>query len=108
MLANLHAAYQGTSGMTAQCNISMFWPGHTANIARTREMCRQCHTNLPSQPKLPSVTDQKTPKVPFEMTFSDYFQLGSHYYLIIGDRLSGWTEVIQIKPSTQSAGAEGL
>ena len=108
VLMNLHAAHQGTSGMMARCNISMFWPGYTTDITRTREMCRQCHTNSPSQPKLPPVTDRKTPKVPFEMIFSDYFQLCGHHYLIIGDRLSGWTEVIQIKPSTQSAGSKGL
>ena len=42
------------------------------------------------------------------MIFSDYFQLVTYHYLIIGDRLSGWTEVITVKPGTKSSGSKGL
>ena len=50
----------------------------------------------------------RIPKLPFELIFSDYFQLHAFHYLIAGDRLSGWTEVVQVKPGTHSAGAKGL
>ena len=42
------------------------------------------------------------------MIFSDYFKLHAFNYLIAGDRLSGWTEVVQVRPGTHSAGAKGL
>ena len=48
------------------------------------------------------------PTVPFQMIYADYFQLMGKHFLIIGDRLSGWTEVLRVKPSTDSSGAKGL
>ena len=107
-IRNIHSAHQGVSGMTARANICMFWPGITTDLEKVRIGCRQCHLNAPTQPKLPPVTTPKTPKVPFEMIFSDYFQLVTYHYLIIGDRLSGWTEVIRVTPGTHSSGAKGL
>jgi hypothetical protein len=52
--------------------------------------------------------EPKVPTVPFEMIFGDYFKLCGKYFLIIGDRLSGWTEVVNVKPGTNSSGAKGL
>ena len=108
VIENLHSAHQCISGMWARAQSTFFWPGISHDIEQARENCRQCHTNAPSQAKMPPTTEPAIPKVPFEMIFSDYFQLHGYHYLIAGDRLSGWTEVVQVKPGTHSAGAKGL
>jgi len=38
------------------------------------------------------------------MVYADYFQLSGYYFLIIGDRLSGWTEIFKIKHKSGSKG----
>ena len=57
--------------------------------------------------KTPTV-EPKIPKVPFEMVCSDYFKLGGGCYLVIVDRLSGWSEVFQVKAGGSMSGAKGL
>ena len=108
ILENLHSAHQCVSSMFSRAQVTFFWPGISNDIEQTRQSCRQCHTNAPSPPKLPPNDKPIIPKLPFEMIFSDYFALNGFHYLIAGDRLSGWTEVIQVKPGTHSAGAKGL
>ena len=108
ILHNVHSAHQGVTGMTARAEATFFWPGISADLSTRRECCRQCHLNAPSQPKIPPITNSDVPKVPFEKIFGDYFQLQGKHYLIIGDRLSGYPEVLQVKPGTCSSGAKGL
>ena len=107
VLSNLHCAHQGVTNMQARALQSVFWPGITADLEGTRESCRTCHRNAPSQPKLPP-TASDPPRIPFEQIACDYFDLSGKHYLITVDRLSGWVEVIHVKPSTSSAGAKGL
>merc|ERR1719402_194888 len=52
VLAHLHGAHQGVSQMTARAQASVFWPGITSDIARTRNNCGTCDTIAPSQPSL--------------------------------------------------------
>jgi len=79
----------------------------TADIEEARDKCRTCHRNAPSQAKLPP-TAPKLPTTPFQMIYADYLQLVRKHYLIIGDRLSGWTEVVKADPGTSSSGSKGL
>ena len=108
ILENLHSAHQCVSSMTSRAQVTCFWPKMSHDIEQARLNCRQCHINAPSQAKIPPVDEPAIPKLPFEMVFSDYFGLQGFHYLIAGDRLSGWTEVVQVKPGTHSAGAKGL
>ena len=108
VLENLHSAHQCTSSMTSRAQVTFFWPGMSHDIEIAREKCRQCHVNSPSQARIPPKDEPSIPKLPFEMIFSDYFGLQGFHYLLAGDRLSGWTEVVQVKPGTHSAGAKGL
>ena len=108
VLKNLHSAHQCVSAMWARAQVTFFWPGMSHDINQLRENCRQCHINAPSQAKMPPTIEPTIPQTPFEMIFSDYFQLQGYHYLIAGDRLSAWTEVVQVRPGTQSAGAKGL
>lgn len=107
VLSNLHSAHQGVSSMNSRARACIFWPGITAEIDKARESCRPCHRNAPSQARPPPV-EPSTPKVPFEKIVADYFNLKGKQYLIIGDRLSGWTEVVQLRPGSQASGAKGL
>ena len=106
ILDNLHSAHQGVAGMIARAQSALFWPGFTKDIANKRQACRVCNVIAPSQAKLPPVCP-RLPKVPFEMIYADYFDLSSKHYLVIGDRLSGWTEILKID-SGESSGSKGL
>ena len=108
VIETLHSAHQCISGMTARAQVTFFWPSMSSDIERARVNCRQCHKNSPSQAKLPPNENPSIPRIPFELLYSDYFKLSAYYYLLAGDRLSGWTEIIQVKPGTISSGAKGL
>ena len=107
VLQALHSAHQGTTGMTHRAQSSVFWPGITTDLAATRANCRCCDRNAPSQPKMPP-TEPHIPTTPFEALAADYFHLQGSYYLVIGDRLSGWTEVKAVRASSFTSGAAGL
>ena len=107
IVSTLHSAHQGVSSMLSRAKTIVFWPGLTNDVEDARMRCRQCHRNAPSQAKLPP-RETKLPTVPFEMIYADFFYLQGKQFLIIGDRLSGWTEVISVKPGTASSGARGL
>ena len=42
------------------------------------------------------------------MIFADFLELSGKHYLIIGDRLSGWTEIVFVRKGTTTSGAKGL
>ena len=108
VIETVHSAHQCITGMTARAQVTFFWPGMSNDIENARINCRQCNRNAPSQAKLPPNNSPPIPQLPFELLFGDYFKLCSYNYLVAGDRLSGWTEVIQVTPGTKSSGAEGL
>ena len=41
--------------------------------------------------------------MPFESIVADYFDLAGQHYLVIADRLSGWTEVTHVVRNGASA-----
>ena len=107
IIENLHSAHQGVSGMYSRAQSIIFWPGMAAELDKARNMCRSCNRNAPSQAKLPP-TASEVPNVPFQMIFADYCQMKGKKFLVFGDRLSGWTEVIQIKDGFGKSGSKGL
>lgn len=77
------------------------------DIQETRDRCADCNRNAPSQaatPPLPSTP----PSTPFESIFADFFDHGGRHYLIVGDRLSSWVEVLSSTAGTDLGGSEGL
>ena len=98
----LHAAHQGTSGMTARAQTSLFWPGISKDIAETRSKCTVCNSNAPSQPAMPSTTPAD-PEYPFQHLCTDYFHHEGVSYLVLVDRYSNWPIVTH-----SSNGANGL
>lgn len=106
VLENLHSAHQGTAAMISRAQSMLFWPGFSKDIERMRQNCRVCNLIAPSQAKLPPVCP-KLPKVPFEMVYADYCDLDGKHYLVVGDRLSGWTEILKIDPG-ECSGSKGL
>ena len=107
VLDHLHSAHQGVTGMLARAQATMYWPGISLDIESKRQICSPCHRNAPSQQRLPPQLS-RIPTVPFELIFGDYFKLKGKFFLLIGDRLSGWTEIVSIKPSSATSGAKGL
>jgi hypothetical protein len=106
-LIALHSANQGVSSMLNLAQKTVFWPGLTADVEQLRKSCRICNRIAPSQAKLPPV-EPEIPKSPFECCFSDYADLGKSHYLIMGDRLSGWLEIVKINVGSTNSGAKGL
>ena len=104
---NLHSAHQGVSSIYLRAQTIVYWPSLTSDLEEARNACRSCHRNAPSQAKLPP-TAPEIPTTPFQMIFADYFQLVRKHYLVIGDRLSGWTEVVQARVDSASSGSKGL
>ena len=107
VLQNLHAAHQGTSSMEQRAYAIVYWPGISKDIRETREGCADCNRNAPSQaatPPLPSTP----PLSPFEAVFADFFDYRGCHYLVVGDRLSGWVEVLSSTAGTNLAGSAGL
>ncbi len=89
VLLALHSAHQGVASMTARANISVFWPGITAQIANLRERCTECNRIAPSQPSAPP-TALVEPEYPFQCICADFFSYKGVHYLIIVDRYSNW------------------
>ena len=107
VLQNLHAAHQGTSSMEQRARAIVYWPGISKDIRETREGCADCNRNAPSQaatPPLPSTP----PLSPFEAVFANFFDYRGCHYLVVGDRLSGWVEVLSSTAGTNLAGSAGL
>ena len=107
VLESLHSAHQGVSSMLARAQRIVFWPGMSYDIHRIREECRHCNRNAPSQAVQPAQM-VNPPTTPFQQVFADFFEFGGCHYLIVGDRLSGWTEVYSTPTGTQYSGSKGL
>ena len=107
VLDNLHSAHQGVSGMESRAQALVFWPGISYDIQRTREECYVCNKNAPTQAAQPTEY-RNPPSAPFEQVFADFFLFAGHHYLVIGDRLSGWSEIYSAPSGTAYAGAKGL
>ena len=101
-LSALHSAHQGVSSMTARAVSTLYWPGITADIQRTRDQCPVCSGIAPSQPPLPPTTPE-IPSHPFSDVCADYFHHAGSQYLVVVDRLSGWPIV-----TPAAKGASGL
>jgi hypothetical protein len=48
------------------------------------------------------------PTTPFEAIVSDYFKYKGMNYLVVADRLSGWTECYRTEARSLESGSSGL
>ena len=97
VLASVHAAHQGVTGMTARIDGCVFWPGIHTDIIRTRNSCKTCTREAPSQPAgFP--TAPPSPEYPFQMIVADYFSLQGHNFLVVACRFTGWQQVFSAPP----------
>ena len=85
----------------------VFWPGITQDIESIRANCQSCNRNSPSQSSLPQEASDP-PTNPFEKIFADFFQFAGNNFLVVGDRLSGWSEIFSTPSGTSQAGSRGL
>ena len=107
ILQHLHAAHQGTSTMEQRARAIVYWPGMSRDIRDTRERCADCNRNAPSQAATPP-HPSPPPSTPFEAVFADFFDYGGRHYLVVGDRLSGWVEILSSSAGTDLGGSAGL
>ena len=75
----------------------MYWPDYTIDIIRTREQCKTCSINAPSNPRLLPSQNSQVPDYPFQIICMDYFQEKGKLYLAVVDRYSGWLSIIQFQ-----------
>ena len=107
VLETLHAAHQGTTGMSERSKSTVFWPGITNDINETRARCSPCNRIAPSHPRTPPI-EPWIPTTPFEAIACDYFLFCDWYYFVAADRLSGWTEQSRMKATDGNSGSKGL
>ena len=107
VLQNLHSAHQGVAGMLSRAQTIVFWPGITRDVQCLRDSCQSCNTNAPSQANMPA-ENVTIPSMPFQYIFADFCDFGGRHYLVVGDRLSGWSEIYSTPSGTQYAGSRGL
>ena len=107
VLRTLHAAHQGVSAMERRARATVFWPGMTQDIHNIRDSCAHCNRNAPSQAATPPLPSHP-PTTPFEKIFADYFDYAGRHFLIVGDRLSGWSDVFGTPAGTTVTGANAL
>ena len=107
VLQHLHAAHQGISTMEQRARAIMYWPGMSKDIRDTRESCVDCNRNAPSQAATPPIPAQ-APSSPFQTIFADFFDYSGRHYLVVGDRLSSWVEVLSSTAGTSLGGSTGL
>ena len=94
--------------MVSRARQLVFWPGESAELKRTREGCQECNRNAPSQAPPPPSNVCPVAATPFETNFAYFCEHRGHKYLVVGDRLSGWTEIYNAKRSTELSGAVAL
>ena len=92
VLDTIHAAHQGVSGMISRVEDTVYWPGISSDIIRTRGSCLTCVRDAPSQPAGTPIAPP-TPSFPFQYVVGDYFSLAGVNYLVLGDRFSGWLSI---------------
>ena len=92
VLQLLHCAHQGVSTMISRAQVSVFWPGITADIHQTRDGCAACNRMMPSQPQAPPSAIHY-PVYPFQKVCADFFTYKGRRYLIIVDRYTNWLSV---------------
>ena len=100
--SSLHSGHQGVDSMLRRARHSVYWPGMEADIKFKRTKCSICNLHAPSQQKEPLIYTQP-PDFPFQKAVADFFQIGSHFYLAYGDRLTGWLELAHFASGTTSS-----
>jgi len=107
VLEGLHSGHQGVSSMASNARERLFWPRLDADLRQVRDQCRKCNEIAPS---LPAETLVMTPdpEMPFEQVATDFFEIGSHPYLVYADRYSAWTDAKKLKDKTGKSVKKGL
>ena len=94
ILSSLHAAHQGIGAMCKRASDTVFWPGITIDISRTRDQCQHCHRIAKSHAMTPP-EEIILPDYPFQKICCDYFAYESSNYLVVVDRYSNWPIVFK-------------
>ena len=103
VMASLHSAHQGHSGMRARARISVYWPGMDKSLRNYLDTCHYCRLHAPSQPREP-YTPAAPSAWPYECVVADHFDVKGKSYLVIADRYSGNMHIFRCpsgKPSAQ-------
>ena len=79
----------------------------TQDIHNIRDSCAHCNQNAPSQAATPPLPSHP-PTTLFQKIFADYFDYAGRYFLIVGDRFSGWSDVFGTPAGTIVTGANAL
>ena len=90
VLGCLHSAHQGECRMNERAMASVYWPGITNDIEKTRQSCVSCDRHSPTQASLPPASELASPEFPFQMIAADYCDVKGKTWLVVADRFSGW------------------
>ena len=94
ILATLHSAHQGVTGMKLRAERSCFWPRISKDVEEMRAKCGTCHKHGPSNPDMPPIPPP-TPQYPFQHICADYFSHIGNNFGVVVDRFSNWIQVYE-------------
>ena len=103
----LHSAHLGVSTMGLRARLVVVWSGMTYDIERRRQSCLDYAKKTPSQLSLPTVPSTR-PTTPLEQIYADFFDCTGQHYLVVGDKLSGWSDIFRSLQGSPQAESEGL
>ena len=81
---------------------TVFWPGINSDITSTVRACESCQVFQPSLQQEPLYNDDH-PDRPFESVSADFFAVSGKSFLVVTDRLSGWSVVVPCKGNTTAS-----
>ena len=107
LLKLLHKTHSGQTKTYQLARQAYHWPGMFNDIKTMISACDFCQRRLPSQAKLPMISNTVVPSRPMSHVGTDIGQTGGNYYLIMVDRFSGFPWVLKLR-STSTEGVTNV
>ena len=105
-IMRMHAVHQGVSAMErcARARARPFSGRRDLRYSQYSRSCAYCNRNAP----VASCNPRCLLTAPFEKIFADYFDYAGRHFLIVGDRLFGWSDVFGTPVGSTVTGANAL
>ena len=92
MTSRAHAAHMGLQYTINTAREIMYWPKMHNDLTEAVRLCNICQESQPAQTKEPMMT-YPLPKLPWQVTASDVFELCKSHYVVLVDTHSDYVEV---------------
>lgn len=94
-LVNLHQGHPGINSMMRRAEVTMYWPGLSADIKEYVRTCGTCIFEKSKNQREPACSFE-IPKAPGAEIVADHFEIRGVQYVAIADAFSGFTEAFHV------------